>query len=40
MTNVEKLYEKARFYNNLSHVYSNMADEFTRIAQELEADNE
>ena len=40
MTKVEKLYEKARYYNSLSHAYSNMADELIALAQDMEADNE
>lgn len=32
----DKIWEKARLYEELSHHYSNMADELTRLAQELE----
>ena len=32
----DKLWEKVREYNQLSHIYSDMADELTHLAQELE----
>lgn len=42
MTNLNKckeaLWEKVREYNNLSHMYSEMADALTKVAQELDED--
>ena len=33
----EKIWAKVREYNEKSHLYSEMADELTKLAQELEA---
>ena len=33
----EKIWAKVREYNDKSHLYSEMADELTKLAQELEA---
>ena len=32
----EQLWEKARMYNELSHHYSNIADIYVKLAQEME----
>ena len=35
----ERLWEMARFYNTMSHEYSELADRFTKLAQGLEEDD-
>ena len=32
----KSLWEKAKYYNDLSHKYSVLADAYTKVAQELE----
>lgn len=34
------IWERIRYYNELSHQYSLFADELTKIAQEMENSNE
>ena len=34
--NKEELWQKARIYNELSHHYSNIADIYVKLAQEME----
>ena len=33
MISEDKLWEKVRYYNELSHIYSNLADELTAFIQ-------
>ena len=34
--NTEKIWEKVREYNFKSHLYSDLADELTKLAQQIE----
>ena len=36
----ERMWERVRYYNDLSHQYSAMADVLTKITQEVEDQNE
>ena len=36
---IAKLWEQARKYNELSNVYSEIADQYVKLTQELEDEN-
>lgn len=40
ITNTEKIWLKVRELNEKSHIYSEVADELTKLAQEIEGIND
>lgn len=36
MKDSNKLWEKIRYYNSLSHIYSEIADDLIKLAQEID----
>lgn len=39
-TETRLIWEKVRYYNELSHVYSEIADKLTKLAQDMENEDE